>query len=283
MINIGIIGNGFVGNATSIFECFENKVFIYDIEPEKCKPKELKLIDLIICDIIFICVPTPMNKDGSCNIDIVNLIVNELNSIIDPEKTLIVIRSTVPIGTSYKLKCYFMPEFLTEKKYIEDFKSCTNWVFGFIEGNDNNLFKTTITKLINSAHKYNKIQHNHITFENTDVCETIKYVRNTFLATKVSFANEFYNFCKKKKIDYNIVKNLAFSDKRIGLSHTDVPGPDNKYGYGGTCFPKDVNSMIYQMKEVNTEPIILGSVNKRNITLDRSEKDWEKDKGRAIV
>lgn len=198
MINIGIIGNGFVGNATSTFECCENNIVIYDIEQEKCKPLGLELVDLIKCDIIFICVPTPMNKDGSCNIDILVSITNKLDSIIDKEKTFIIIRSTVPIGTSYRLKCYFMPEFLTEKNYLDDFKSSTNWIFGYMDGVENMVFKKIITELINNAYKYNKIQHNNITFENTDVCETIKYVRNTFLATKVSFANEFYNFCKKK-------------------------------------------------------------------------------------
>ncbi len=71
--------------------------------------------------------------------------------------------------------------------------------------------------------------------------EMVKYFRNTFLSVKVSFCNEMYQYCKLKGIDYKTVRQVAASDKRIGLSHTQVPGHDNKLGFGGGFFKMDAS------------------------------------------
>ena len=99
MIKIGIVGNGYVGKATALLECEKVRVFIYDKDPEKCSPLGLKMRELACCDFVFVCVPTPMNRDGSCNVEIVNSVVKELKSFGTPPQN-IVIRSTVPVGTS---------------------------------------------------------------------------------------------------------------------------------------------------------------------------------------
>ena len=111
---IGIIGNGFVGKATKHLACKNIKLLVYDINPSLCEPKNTKLEDLQKCDIIFVSVPTPMKKNGECYLGIVESVVNEINNKIK-NPPFIVIRSTVPPGTSDKFGCYFMPEFLTEK------------------------------------------------------------------------------------------------------------------------------------------------------------------------
>jgi UDPglucose 6-dehydrogenase len=282
-MKIGIIGNGFVGKATRVLECKEIKILVYDIKPELCYPEGLQIDDLIDCSLIFISVPTPMNNDGTCHLNIVINVINKLNSIINKEKTQLVIRSTVLPGTSDKLGTYFMPEFLTEKNYLNDFINCENWIFGLLNKSTDKNFMKNIKNLINIAYKYKKINYNNIFFVYNKEAEMIKYIRNCFLAVKVSFFNEMYEFCKLKDIDYNVVQKIATMDKRIGSSHSSVPGPDNKFGFGGTCFPKDTSALKKEMDNNNMKSYILEGAINRNNEKDRKEKDWEKDKGRAHV
>ena len=122
------------------------------------------------------------------------------------------------------------------------------WIFGMYENSDFP-FKKTITNLFQMAKKNGCIDSDELVFVSNMEAETIKHIRNTFLATKVGFANEWHTFCGKKRINYDNVREHAFSDKRIGLSHTKVPGHDEKCGFGGTCLPKDLASSVYQMKQ----------------------------------
>ena len=278
-MKIGIIGNGFVGKATKLLECDDIEILMYDIKPELCVPPNLKLIDLIDCDIIFVSVPTPMNKNGECYLEIVKSVMEDLKKI--EFKNFIVLRSTVPIGTSNSLQCYFMPEFLTEKNFVNDFINNHEWIFGLLEDNEN--FKNKIETLINIAHKNNKIKHNKVTFLTNNEAEMVKLFRNCFLASKVSFCNEIAEFCKLKNIDYTKMVNVACNDKRITHSHTSVPGPDGLYGFGGTCFPKDISNLHHQMKNIDMKSYVVKSVIDRNNNKDRVEKDWSKDKGRATI
>lgn len=194
------------------------------------------------------------------------------------------IRSTVPPGTSQNLNCFFMPEFLTEKNWKHDFQNCNSWIFGLTKNEHQNVtFISNVQKLIKYAFDNNKIKYNSVVFINSCEAEMIKYFRNTFLAVKVSFCNEIENFCKMKQIDYEKVKNIATIDDRITRSHSNVPGPDGKHGYGGTCFPKDIHSLSYQMKEMGIVPYILHASIERNEKLDRKDKDWKKNKGRSVL
>jgi UDP-glucose 6-dehydrogenase len=111
----------------------------------------------------------------------------------------------------------------------------------------------------------------------------VKMFRNCFLSTKVSFCNEMHQFCELKNINYENVRDLAANDNRILHSHTKVPGPDGKKGFGGTCFPKDTSSLRYEMRKVGMEPYILDSIIKRNEKIDRPEKDWNENEGRAAI
>jgi UDPglucose 6-dehydrogenase len=109
----------------------------------------------------------------------------------------------------------------------------------------------------------------------------IKYFTNSFLATKVSFANEMYDLCRKLDIDYDKVIEYATLDKRIGFSHLAVPGPDGDLGFGGHCFPKDLAALIYLSENIGSLNNVLNAVNNTNDKV-RSNRDWERMKGRAI-
>ena len=282
-MKLGIIGNGFVGNATYQLMCKEIDILAYDLNPDLCKPKGTKITDLLTCDIIFISVPTPMKNTGECHINIVKNVVLQLKQL--NFKQFIVLRSTVPPGTCDDLDIYFMPEFLTEKNYIQDFINNTDWIFGLPQNNNHNniTFKNTITKLFTISKKYNRIKHNTIHFLTNNEAEMIKMFRNCFLATKVSFCNEIYQFCLSKNINYENVRKIATKDTRILENHSFVPGHDGKKGFGGTCFPKDTHSLSYEMKKIGLKSYILQSIIERNETIDRPEQDWNENKGRAVL
>ena len=278
---IGVIGNGFVGKSITVFKNSNVDIKIFDINPELCYPAGLKLCDMNDCCIIFVSVPTPMNNDGSVCLDIVNNVINDLTKV--NYDGFIVIRSTVLPGTCDNLNVYFMPEFLTEKNFVNDFKNNPLWIFGLLDSNKDELFKKQITKLINFAYQSDSIKSKEVMWVSNKEAEMIKYFRNTFLSVKVSYCNEIYEYCKLKNINYETVRKIAATDKRIGLSHTEVPGPDGKFGFGGTCFPKDINGLVFDMKKNNMNSIILNSAINRNENHDRKEKDWENDKGRAVI
>ena len=282
-MKIGIIGNGFVGKATNILANEEVELVVYDINPELCIPKGTTLEELCQVDIIFISVPTPMNKDGSCHVVILESVVNDLKKIISLDEKLVVCRSTVPPGTCDRLGCYFMPEFLTEKNFEYDFINNEDWIFGLKNQEQDSLFKEQITQLIELSYQHKKIHYNKIHFVSNSEAEMIKLFRNNFLSVKVAFCNEIEEFCSKKNINYENVRKLAILDKRIGESHSFVPGHDGRRGFGGTCFPKDTNNLKHEMKELGMKSYIIENTVNRNEEVDRAEKDWNDNKGRAVI
>ena len=282
-MKIGIIGNGFVGKATRILSCKDIDLCVYDIVPKLCHPFGTTLRDVCECDLVFISVPTPMNKDGSCYLKILEEVVSNIEELTDLNETLVVVRSTVPPGTADRLNCYFMPEFLTEMNYVVDFKNCSDWIFGLKGTEQDELFKEKISNLINLAYNNKKINYNNIHFVLNKEAEMIKLFRNNFLAVKVSFCNEIADYCNSKKINYEEVRKLAVLDSRIGPSHTMVPGPDGKKGFGGTCFPKDTSSLRHEIHKVGNISYVINGAIQRNEELDRKEKDWNSNKGRAVI
>jgi len=286
MLTIGIIGGGFVGKATHLLSCADINILVYDIDPKLCSPVGTVLADLTSCDLIFISVPTPMKRDGTCCIDIVSLVVANLSELMDLDEKCVVVRSTVPPGTSDSLNCYFMPEFLTEKNYEQDFKTCPQWIFGLKNSEhseQNDRFMKTITELFETSDKAGKIASSRMKFLTNSEAEVVKLFRNTFLTTKVSFCNEFEEFCTACGVSYQNIINIAAEDARIGTSHTMVPGHDGKRGFGGTCFPKDIANVSAVMKEKNMKSYIIDAVIDRNSNHDRKEQDWNDNKGRSVV
>lgn len=282
-MKIGIIGNGFVGSATALLECIDISIIMYDINPNLCNPPNTTLKDICNCDLIFISVPTPMNKNGSCHTNILESVVHNISQIKSINELLLVNRCTVPVNTSNNLNCYYMPEFLTEKNFKNDFINNPEWIFGLKNASTDTFFKEKITELINLAYKNKCINSNKIHFVDNNEAEMIKLFRNTFLSTKISFCNEIYHFCQSQNISYENVRKLATNDPRIGSSHTNVPGHDGFFGYGGTCFPKDTNSLYFQMKEKNLNSYIIKATVERNEIVDRPQHDWKSNINRAVI
>ena len=287
---IGVVGNGYVGKATQLFACEDIECVVYDKDPDKCEPLGTTPKDLKECDFVFVCVPTPMKPNGSCDLSIVKSALKDLTKA-GIRKNKIVLRSTVPVGTSEKLKVNFMPEFLTEKNWESDFYNNNLWVFGL--DNLNNVeqdgevlnFPPTVNKfrkLLERAQAHDKIKDTAVNFISTKNAELIKYGRNSFLAVKVSFFNELQEFCINNDLNFKNVRELVCADPRIGDSHSYVPGPDKRRGFGGTCFPKDVASMLTQMRKSKVQTMVLKAAQKRNEKVDRPEQDWKEDKGRAV-
>lgn len=279
------------------------EVYIYDIRPEACQPPGMTLEQLDRdCDLVFLCLPTPLNHDGSCYTKILEDTIARCSN---PYK---VIRSTIPVGFAAKHGCYFMPEFLTEAKWENDFRSTKEWVVGIpttsqmmvshgpssIEENDkliaqnlseiqHNEFKTRMNKLIKRSHKNTAIDSRTIVFCDTNEAEMLKLMKNCFLSAKVGLMNEFYDFCSATRTDYNTVTGLAKKDARMGTSHFQVPGPDGRRGFGGTCFPKDTHSLYCQMNARGLDPQIYPAILSRNDTIDRSEREWSRDVWRTTI
>ena len=275
--SIGIVGQGFVGSAIreGLKDSFTIETYDkFSQEKSTCS----SLVEL--CEktfIIFLCLPTPMRKDGSCDLSILKSVIEEIDSIASGDHIL-VIKSTVPPGTTSKLneaynniKLVFSPEFLTEANSFEDFKNQNRVIVGGPRPASTivkNLFRVAFPKI-------------DIIKTGSNTAEMVKYFANCFLATKVSFANEIRQICEQVDIDYDKVVEYSLYDKRIGKTHLSSPGPDGKLGFGGSCFPKDINALIYFATNVGVDPAVLQAVWNKNLEV-RPEKDWENLKGRAV-
>ena len=276
-MKIGIIGQGFVGNA--IYQKFKNyyNVITYDLKPNLCNSTFEEVAKQLV---IFVCLPTPMNVDGSCNIDLIEKTLLKISQSPSPNLfRTIVIKSTIPPGTTDKLNAkydnlhiMFNPEFLTEANAIEDFNNQNRIILGGHKDVTSYL-KTIYIKVFPQA-RIIKTDSTH--------AEMVKYLINTFLSTKVSFANEMYEISKSLGIDYDKVIEYATLDDRLGKSHWNVPGPDGDFGFGGHCFPKDLQALISLAHDLNVSPRILTAVDCKNNDV-RKNKDWKQMRGRAVI
>jgi UDPglucose 6-dehydrogenase len=274
---IGVIGLGFVGTAVQKGFEVHTQVVTFDI----AKPCTESSIDSVVqkAPIIFICVPTPMNIDGTCNIDIVKSVLADIAAVPVTHRPICVLKSTVVPGTTAALAVQFPsltlcfnPEFLTERNYIEDFNTQQHIILGHTD-----LPIQSVVDLYEARFPSAQV----ITVPAREA-EMIKYVANTLLATKVAYLNEIYQVCQRAGVDYTTVADVLALDSRLGNSHWKVPGPDGKFGFGGTCFPKDINALIQYAYTIGQETPLLTAVWHKNLTL-RPERDWELDKGRAVV
>jgi hypothetical protein len=179
-----------------------------------------------------------------------------------------------------------MPEFLTEANWEDDFRRTREWVVGIPNTATATLhdeFKIRICKLIKRSHKNCSIDSPAVVFCDTNEAEMLKLMKNCFLSAKVSLMNEFYDFCTATETDYNNVVALAKRDTRMGTSHFQVPGPDGRRGFGGTCFPKDTHSLYCQMKAHHLVPRVYPAILARNDTIDRPEREWSRDVWRTTI
>ena len=280
-MNIGIIGKGFVGSAVQFgfspnTGCDAN-VKVYDKDPNKSQNTLEEVMSE--SDFIFLSVPTPSNADGSINLDIVDKALEEINNFND-RGNIILLRSTMIPGSTRKfqqkyprLNLVFNPEFLTERSANFDFINQSRFIIG---GESKNTTKVA------EMYRWRFGKSIPVIETNYETAELIKYMNNCFFATKVSFMNEMKLVADKCGVDWNVAVDGFIRDGRIGHSHLNVPGHVGKFGFGGSCFPKDIQAMIDFGKILGLEMHTLDGAWKTNLKV-RPEKDWEKLKGRSVV
>lgn len=303
--SVAVIGQGFVGGSlTTVFTERGVDVYAYDKAGKyatgalPCHGDAMagypgSIAELIgdneagatpgFSNIYFVCLPTPMYDDGSADLTIVEGALSELAAV--PGERIAVIKSTVPPGSTEKwnemfkntgLHVIFNPEFLTERTALEDARKQDRIILG------------------GPRPWINRVKQIFgITFPNARIIKTssttaemIKYLTNNFLTVKVAFANEMYQICNALdaaglNVDYDKVIEYASHDVRIGPSHWNVPGPDGRFGFGGSCFPKDINAMICMAKSLGVNSSILAAAWEKNLEV-RPERDWEQLLGRAV-
>lgn len=266
-MKIGIVGFGFVGGTTGKVLEQVHEIIPYD----KYKQPYTNPEKLSEAEVIFICVPTPMEPSGKINyLPIYDSIktIQEV-TINSPTKPLIVIRSTAVSGTTEKLEqeypfnFVFNPEFLREKHSLEDMKNTDRIVIGASRIEDYKKVEQVYKPIFPNA-KYIYI--------NTKTAEMIKYSANVMLTGQIALANEIYQICKVIGVDYEAVKNIIKLDDRIA-KNIEVPGHDGHLGFGGKCFPKDLNALIYLAREKMYRPYLLEEIWRLNERV-RKNKDW---------
>lgn len=291
MMNIAVVGTGYVGLVTGT--CFAetgNRVICVDIDQakvERMKQGEIPIyephLDVLFerniregrlsfttnlqeaidaSQIIFLALPTPPGEDGSADLSYVLNVAKELGKIIKEYK-IIIDKSTVPVGTAEKVKnavsehatvqfdVVSNPEFLREGFAVDDFLKPDRVVIG--------TSSDRARKIMEELYKPYTRQGNPIIFMDERSAELTKYAANAFLATKISFMNEIANFCEKVGADVDMVRLGIGSDTRIGKRFL-FPG----IGYGGSCFPKDVQALAKSGLDAGYEFRILKSVMKVN-------------------
>ena len=193
------------------------------------------------------------------------------------------LRSTVTPGTTRKLqdkysnlKIVFNPEFLTERSAKYDFINQSRVILGGA-GHEFDGVQETI-----ELFKWRFGESIPVIATTWETAELIKYMCNCFFATKVSFMNEMYQIAEKCNVDWEMALDGFVRDGRVGHSHMNIPGPDGKLGFGGSCFPKDVQAIINFGETLGVNMNTLKGVWETNLDV-RPERDWENLKGRAVV
>ena len=295
-MNITVIGTGYVGLVTgACFSKMGNKVYCVDIDEAKIEGLKEGILpifephlgtmvkdsqkkgDLIFTsqikealdntDIIFIAVGTPMASDGSANLDYIFSAATDIAENITRD-SLVVVKSTVPIGTCFKVKEHIEeilkkngspvkidiasnPEFLKEGRAIEDCMHPDRVVIG--------AEKDEVFEKLKELYVSFVLNHDRFVLMDVKSSEMTKYVANAMLATKISFMNEVANICEVTGADVQKVRLGIGSDKRIGYDFIYAG-----CGYGGSCFPKDVQALINTAKSHGYEPKILSNVEEVN-------------------
>jgi len=268
---VGIIGFGFLGKAMAHGFYLHMDIKIYDKYDDTYDSLEDTVND---SDFIFIGVPTPMNDDGSQNLSSMDDAVKSVVEVAETRKTII-LRSTIVPGTTrnyankYKNHGFvFCPEFLTERQSKLDFINSSRIILGGPQ------------ESVDKVEELYRVRFTHTPIYKTtwEAAETVKYMNNCFFAIKIAFLNEMYDVAEHIGVPYNDLRDMWLADQRIGNSHTDIPGHDGHRGYGGKCFPKDVQAFIKWAQKHGMELDTCKAAEKVNKRV-RKIKDWLDIKG----
>ena len=249
-MKLGIIGKGFVGLAVA-------NGFDKDCEQVIVDPKytDNTIVDVLDCKLVFVCVPTPVAEDGSCDTSIVKDVLIELS--MRDYKGVVVVKSTIipdylhEFKKEFDLKIVYNPEFLTEANANEDFKNPPFQVFGG---------KWRDCEVVEKAY----LRHSSVrivpTFKvDLTTASLLKYTINSWLATKVIFFNELKELHElgSSMVTWEQFTDMLSRDERIGKTHMQVPGPDGEKGFGGHCFPKDTEALLHYANKKNIKMSVL--------------------------
>lgn len=212
----------------------------------------------------YVCVPTPTTETGHCDTSVVETVLEELNTI--GTRAIVVIKSTVPPDriSTYEgmypcITMVYEPEFLTQANANADIMFPSMRILG---GKPKN------TELLRHFYMYATNIETCECFQTDMVSASItKYAINSYLASKVSFMNMMYDIHSKSDttVPFADISRMMEGDIRIGNSHTDVPGPDGQFGFGGACFPKDVRALIAYANDIGASAEMLKTVQEENV------------------
>ncbi len=267
-MKIGIIGGGVVGQATarSYLEHVD-EVRVYDTVKER-RTCGHPLDVLEWADLVFVCLPTPQKKDDlACDTSVISNFFDWLDN--GCRKVNYVLRSTVPIGyTKYLAERYKLPnlvhspEFLTARCATVDAQLPTRNIIGnpgLPYKNDGNCVDVLC------ALYRKRFPHVGVFLMSSDESEAVKLFQNSFFAVKVAYWNEVHCLATKLGLDWDVILEAILADGRIHPSHTKVPGPDGKFGFGGTCLPKDLANLVELIHANKLTPHVTEAAYERNL------------------
>lgn len=265
---IGIIGVGTVGKA--LYHCFSPFVEVRcdDIVPERCTHSRE---DVLRSDLVMVCLPTPALPSGDLDISVVEAEIAGI-AFTNP-KANVVIRSTVPIGTTQALRercglqeLIHSPEFLTSRTANTDALLPTRNIVGGLPGKRLSTAEQLLVELYNL-----RFPGCPIHLMTSDESEAVKLFVNAFFAVKIAFFNEIQALTFASGLDWRSILSAVLADGRISHSHTSVPGPDGKYGFGGQCLPKDLSCLITSIKRQGLPASVTEGAMNRNV--------WDRGRG----
>lgn len=245
-ITIGVIGGGFVGRAVARGFMEYADVRVYDIDEKRATHSWEDAVDT---DFIFVCLPTEHSRNENEPYDMgpINSFFEKYASHMDWDvrasgKPVIIIKSTVPVGTTQRLSNEYgdvanivhSPEFLTARCSLVDYQTPARLIVGVPRSFK---FYDHLEIMSLYAGRFPGVPIHKML---SDESELVKLACNSFFATKVAFFNTVYRTCGNLGLDFESVRQGMLSDGRIAHAHTQVPGPDGKLGFGGSCLPKDL-------------------------------------------
>jgi len=247
-LKVAIIGLGYVGQA--IEKSHQNDTVVI------CDPKREDSVAVETignCDAIYVSVPSPQREDGSCDTRILQSVLSKLN-VPRNKSTPIIAKTTAPPSVYQKLNQQYQnlvhcPEFLTAANNCDDYLRSEFFILG---GRDD--FRSRAQRIISTV-----LPNSVGVLTDIKTAALYKYMVNCYLATKVTFMNEFAQLADSVGVDWEDLVNITAFEKRIGKSHMQVPGADGVPGWGGMCFPKDTSALVHEAQQIGIDMLLLNS------------------------